>query len=99
MLLPTINKTRGLLQMDFIGDVDAEQIRRELKILPGILEDLPEGFILIVNLENVGAMPKECAPEIGLLMDFRPAGGTPARHARRPKVIGLKCYSGLVFEV
>ena len=70
MLLPTINKTRGLLQMDFIGDVDAEQIRRELKTLPGVLEDLPEGFVLIVNLENVGAMPKECAPEIGLLMEM-----------------------------
>lgn len=70
MLLPTINKTRGLLQLSFIGDVDPPQIHRELEFLPRLLEDLPEGFILIVDLERLGTMPKECAHGIGLLMEM-----------------------------
>lgn len=70
MLLPTINKTRGLLLLGFIGDVDPPQIHRELEILPGLLEDLPAGFILIVDLERMVSMPKECAHEIGQLMEI-----------------------------
>ena len=70
MLLPTINKTRGLLHLAFIGDVDPPQIHRELKILPELLEDLPGGFVLIVDLERLGTMPKECAREIGQLMEM-----------------------------
>jgi hypothetical protein len=70
VLLPTINKTRRLLHLGFIGDVDPAQIRRELKNLPSLLRDLPDGFILLVDLERLGSMTKECAPEIGQLMEM-----------------------------
>jgi hypothetical protein len=70
MLLAAINKTRELLYLGFIGDVDPAQIQRELKNLPALLEDLPPGFVLFVDLERLGSMPKECAPEIGQLMEL-----------------------------
>ena len=70
VLLPTVNKTRGLLQMSFIGDVDSAQLQAELEKIPRLLEDLPSGFILLVDLERLGSMPKECAKEIGQFMEM-----------------------------
>jgi hypothetical protein len=70
VLLPTVNKARGLLQLGFIGDVDSRQIQAEFEVLPGLLEDLPEGFVLLVDLDRLRSMPKECAREIGQLMEM-----------------------------
>lgn len=70
VLLPTTNKTRGLLHLGFIGDVDPAQIHQALDALPALLRDLPAGFILLVDLERVGIMTKECAPGIGRLMEL-----------------------------
>lgn len=70
MLLPTTNKTRSLLHLSFIGDVDPAQIHQALATLPALLRDLPSGFILLVDLERLGNMTKECAPAIGRLMEL-----------------------------
>ena len=70
MLLPTINKLRGLLHLGFIGDVDPPQILRAVADLPDLLSDLPAGFVLLVDLERLGTMTKECAPAIGQLMEL-----------------------------
>ena len=44
--------------------------KRNSKKLPLLLQDLPTDFILIVDLERPGTMPKECAHEIGLRMEL-----------------------------
>ena len=70
MFLATTNKVIRLLHISFIGDVEPEEIHEGREMLSEILEDLPTGLLLLVDLERLHFMSKECAPEIGWLMEL-----------------------------
>lgn len=70
MILAGINHPRNCLHLSFVGSVSPEEIRREAESLPGLLAGLDPDFTLMVDLERLDHMPKECAPEIGRLMEM-----------------------------
>ena len=70
MFLATTNKKKKLLHVSYIGRVDAEQIRQGLEEIPALLEELPNGFTLVMDLERVDSMCLPCSQEIGKLMEI-----------------------------
>ena len=75
MILATINKTKQVMVINYVGRVrpaDLKQSREELKAL---LLDLRPGFRMLVNLSNLESMGLECRAELGRNMDlFSQAG-------------------------
>ena len=70
MFLATTNKKKKLLHISYIGRVDAEEIRHELKEIPALLEELPNGFTLVMDLERLDSMSLPSGQEIGKLMEL-----------------------------
>lgn len=70
MFLATTNKLRRLVHVNFIGKVRVEEIKEGVASIPQLLADMPTGFTLIMDLERMDSMGKECAKEIGNLMEL-----------------------------
>jgi hypothetical protein len=69
MVLSTANKAKSLLQVSYIGQVGAEELRREYDDLVALLADLPAGFKLLVDLERLETMDIACVEELGKMME------------------------------
>jgi hypothetical protein len=70
MVLSTANKAKGLLQVSYIGQVSADELRRGHDDLVALLAELPAGFKLLVDLERLEAMDLACVEEIGQMMEL-----------------------------
>jgi hypothetical protein len=70
MFLATTNKLRRFVHVNFIGKVRVEEIQEGVASIPQLLDDMPTGFTLIMDLERMDSMGKECAKEIGNLMEL-----------------------------
>ena len=70
MLLATINKSKQLLYMSFIGEVRVEELVRSREEVVALLADLAPGFRVLADLERLDSISLDCAPEIGKVMEL-----------------------------
>ena len=70
MFLATANKPKGLLQVSYIGQVSADELRRGRDDLLALLAEMPAGFKLLVDLERLDAMDIACVEELGQMMEL-----------------------------
>ena len=75
MFLATSNKSRGLLYISYIQDVQADDLRGAVEDVAKLLADLPSGFRLLADLSQLTSMAVDCAPEIGRLMELLDRSG------------------------
>ncbi len=92
MLLVTVNLSKQLLYVSFVGEVRPEAFPPGRAELAAVLQEFSPGFRYLVDFSQLVAMDADCAVEIGLTMDFiREAGvGQLARVIPDPtKDIGI----------
>ncbi|MFO1512189.1 MAG: hypothetical protein U1F83_04625 [Verrucomicrobiota bacterium] len=75
MVLATSNPAKQLLCVSYIEKVQADDLKRSREDLKVLLANLSPGFRLLVDLTRLESMGRECAPEIGQLMDLIDQGG------------------------
>src|SRR2546423_6580394 len=70
MFLATINKSKQLLCLSFIGQVRVEELVQGREDLIALLAELSPGFRVLADLERLESMSVGCAPEIGRTMEL-----------------------------
>jgi hypothetical protein len=70
MVLVTTNKLKRLLHVSFIDRVTAEELRQRHDEVRTVMAEFDSGFRLLTDLERIRSMEKDCAPEIGRMMDL-----------------------------
>jgi hypothetical protein len=75
MVLATSNPAKQLLCVSYIDQVQAEDLKRSREDLKALLAGLAPGFRLLVDLTQLESMGRDCATEIGQLMDLIDQGG------------------------
>lgn len=70
MILATVNKSKQLLYLSFIGEVRVEELVRSREDLVMLLADLEPGFRLLTDLGGLDSMSLDCAPELGKSMEL-----------------------------
>ena len=69
MFLATINKSKQLLHLSFIGQVRVEELAQGRDELIALLADLSPGYRLLADLGRLDSMSVDCAEEIGKVME------------------------------
>jgi hypothetical protein len=70
MLLVTSNKSKRLLHVSYIGQVQPEHIQNSHEDLKAHLEELSPGFRLLTDLSHLESMELDCVPAVGRAMDL-----------------------------
>jgi hypothetical protein len=70
MLLVTLNKSRQLLCISYIGQVQLAEFRSSREDLTTQLKELSPGFRLLADFGPMASMGLDCAPELGRMMDL-----------------------------
>ena len=70
MFLATVNKSKQLLHLSFIGQVRVEELVRGREELIALLADLSPGYRVLADLGRLDSMSVECADEIGKVMEL-----------------------------
>jgi len=70
MILATINKSKQLLYLSFIGLVRVEEFARQREEVLALLSELAPGFRLLTDLGRLDSLEEGCAAEIGKLMEL-----------------------------
>jgi hypothetical protein len=70
MLLVTSNKSKKLLQIRFIGQIEPEDFPPALQDLKAQLRILPPGFRYMADFSQFETMPIKCSENIGQFMDL-----------------------------
>src|SRR5437763_16077438 len=70
MVLATINKSKQLLCLSFIGQVRVEELAKSNEELPALLAELGPGFRVLADLDRLDSMSVGCAAEIGKAMEL-----------------------------
>ena len=70
MLLATINKSKRLLVLSFIGEVQVEELVEAREEVVMLLADLGRGFRVLADLGRLDSISISCAPEIGKVMEL-----------------------------
>ena len=70
MFLATVNKSRQLLHLSYIGEVRVEELAQSREELVLLMADLTPGFRLLTDLSGLDAFGVDCAPELGKIMDL-----------------------------
>jgi hypothetical protein len=69
MILATSNKPARLMHINFLGLVTADEFRRGIGEVQGLLPELPAGWRVIVDLERMDSMDIACSELVGRLME------------------------------
>jgi hypothetical protein len=96
MFLASSNRSRQLLLVQYFGRTQAAELHRGLADIQLLLEELPAGFGLLVDLSRSESMDLDCVPEIARMMELigRAGVGTVVRVIPDPrKDIGLNILS------
>ena len=75
MFLATSNKSRQLLSLRYIGQVQADELGRAELDLRALVTELPAGFRVLVDLSLLEAMDLKCLPELGRFMELLDQAG------------------------
>ena len=70
MFLATIDKTKRLLLLSYIGQVRAEELRQAVDNGPALLADLPTGMRVLADFDRMESMDAETAVELGRMMEM-----------------------------
>ena len=70
MILATINKSKQLLHLSFIGQVRVEELASGRADVVALLADLSPGIRLLTDLGRLDSIGVECADEIGKVMEL-----------------------------
>jgi len=70
MVLATINKSKQLLHLSFIGDVRAAEVAKGREEVVALLAELAAGFRVLADLSPMDSISTDCAPEIGKVMEL-----------------------------
>ena len=70
MLLATINKSKQLLHLSYIGEVRAEEVAQSRAELVTLMGDLSPGFRLLTDLGRLESISPDCVHEIGKVMEL-----------------------------
>ncbi len=70
MFLATIDKSKRLLLLSYIGRVRAEELAAGRKAACALLEDLPPGMLVLADFERLESMDAAAVAEIGQLMEI-----------------------------
>src|SRR5262245_42849907 len=70
MSLATINKSKQLLHLSFIGQVRIEDLAQRSEEMAVLLADLRPGFRLLTDFGRLDFMSGDCASEIGKFMEL-----------------------------
>jgi anti-anti-sigma regulatory factor len=69
MFLATSNKSRRLLHMSFLGQITVEELRHGIEDVQALLQELPAGLRVIVDLERLDHMDIGCSELLGKVME------------------------------
>jgi len=70
MFLATSNKLKRLVCVSLIQQVRIEELQRGIADVAALLDDLPSGFRLLVDLGHLESMENGSATEIGRVMEL-----------------------------
>jgi|WetSurMetagenome_2_1015567.scaffolds.fasta_scaffold321116_2 hypothetical protein len=70
MFLPTSNKPRQLLCLNYVGHVRVEDLAQRRDEVLALLADLPAGFRLLTDLSLLREMDVNCEAEISWMMEI-----------------------------
>src|ERR1700685_3397020 len=70
MLLVTSNKSKRLLHVSYIGQVQPEHLQNSHEDLKIHLEELSPGFRLLTDLTHLESMELDCVPALGAVMEL-----------------------------
>jgi len=70
MFLATVNQSKQLLYLSFIGHVGIAELQRGHADIVKLLAGLPSGFRLLTDLSRLESMDLACAVEIGREMEL-----------------------------
>jgi hypothetical protein len=70
MLLVTLNKSKRLLYVSYIGQVRVEDFQHSREDITSQLGELSPGFRLLADFSRLESMGLDCAPELGRVMDL-----------------------------
>jgi hypothetical protein len=70
MLLVTSNKSKQLLLVRYIGQVELDEFQIAREDLMTQLGELSPGFHLLADFSQLESMGLDCAPELGRMMDL-----------------------------
>jgi len=70
MFLATMNQSKQLLHLSFIGAVRAEELAQSHDELVLLMAELKPGFRLLTDLGRLDSIGVECVTEIGRIMDL-----------------------------
>ena len=75
MFLVASNKLKQLLYVSYIGRVHSAEVAESKEDIRTLLADLSQGFWLLADLSQLGAMDLDCLPEIGNIMELLDQSG------------------------
>ncbi|MEO5803306.1 MAG: hypothetical protein ABIR24_07225 [Verrucomicrobiota bacterium] len=70
MFLASSNKSKRLLHISYLEQVEPEELQRGLEDLKLLLAELPQNFRLLVDFSRLEFMAPTCAAEVGLAMEI-----------------------------
>jgi hypothetical protein len=70
VFLATINKSKQLLHLSFIGQVQAEELAQAREEIVALLAELEPGFRLLTDLGRLDSISANSANEIGKVMEL-----------------------------
>lgn len=70
MVLATVNKSKQLLHLSFLGQVRAEDLILRHDDVVALMTDLQPGFRLLTDLDRLESMTADCASEIAKIMNL-----------------------------
>jgi len=69
MFLATIDRTKRLLLLNYVGNVTADELRNGLKEANALLADLPPGIRILADFGRMESMDADSPRELGRLME------------------------------
>jgi hypothetical protein len=70
MFLATINKSKQLLCLTFVANVDVEQLARSWDEIVALVGDLKPGFRVLTDLGRLDSIGVDCRTEIAKTMEL-----------------------------
>jgi anti-anti-sigma regulatory factor len=70
MFLATLNKTKGLIHVSYIGHVTAAELRRNHDDVLALLAEMPAEFKALVDLGRLDFMDTDCVEDLGKIMEL-----------------------------
>ena len=70
MVLVTINKSKRLLYLAYIGQVCFQEMKRAREDMPEVLQHLPTNIRVLADLERLESMDSASSTEIGKVMEM-----------------------------